>query len=137
MLSGFYHRINGRAGQNSVTDEQLDQSVRLFSSDLLSDPGSRGFSVRWQEQSIEGFVICRDQQFYAYLNSCPHTGSPLDWVDHQFLDLDEEYIQCAMHDARFEIETGLCVAGPCPGARLQPLEVAVVDDQVVLTVGAA
>jgi nitrite reductase/ring-hydroxylating ferredoxin subunit len=30
---------------------------------------------------------------------------------------------CAAHGAIFEIETGICVAGPCPGARLRPLPV--------------
>jgi nitrite reductase/ring-hydroxylating ferredoxin subunit len=31
-------------------------------------------------------------------------------------------IQCSSHGALFEIDTGLCLAGPCPGARLRPIE---------------
>ena len=87
----------------------------------IADPGSRGFSIQLDDQSIEGFVVQKDGQFYAYRNSCPHTGSPLDWVEHQFLDLDQALIQCAVHDARFEIESGLCLAGPCHGNRQQKL----------------
>ncbi len=109
-----------------------EKHVVLFDCALLDDPGSRGFQVNWQGQVLQGFVVHRDRQLFAYVNSCPHTGAPLDWVDHQFLDLDGAYIQCAVHDARFEIDTGLCVAGPCPGARLRPLLVEVVDNQVVL-----
>lgn len=56
----------------------------------------------------------RDGELFAYRNSCPHTGSPLDWVEHQFLDLDGALIQCATHDARFLIDTRECVFGPCP-----------------------
>jgi len=87
----------------------------------LTDPGSRGFSVMLEEETIEGFVVQKDGQFYAYRNSCPHTGSPLDWTEHQFLDMDQAFIQCAVHDARFEIENGYCIAGPCIGEALQEL----------------
>ena len=89
----------------------------------LSDPGSRGFSVEVNGQSIAGFVVQQDGELFAYRNSCPHTGSPLDWVEHQFLDLEQAFIQCAMHDARFAIHSGECVAGPCTGDKLSPLKV--------------
>ena len=100
----------------------------------LSDPDSRGFTVDTGEQVIEGFVVQKDGQQYAYRNSCPHTGSPLDWVEHQFLDLDKAYIQCAVHDARFEMENGYCVSGPCAGESLQRLEIDIEDDAVYLDV---
>ena len=89
----------------------------------LADPGSRGFSIDIDGQSIDGFIVLQHGLLYAYRNSCPHTGSPLDWVEHQFLDLDRAYIQCAVHDARFTIDSGECVAGPCTGDRLSPLKV--------------
>lgn len=90
--------------------------------------------VSWQGQSIQGFVVCRNHQLFAYVNSCPHTGAPLDWVDHQFLDIGQAHIQCAVHDARFEIESGRCVAGPCVDQYLKPLQVEVVGGKVVLRV---
>ena len=98
----------------------------------LDDPGSFGFSVELDGETVEGFVVRRDGQCFAYRNSCPHTGSPLDWVEHQFLDLDGSLIQCAVHDARFLIESGECVMGPCPGERLEALSIRVDDDQVYL-----
>ncbi len=91
--------------------------------DDLPDPGSRGFSIKTDDLELEGFIIRKNGFFYAYLNSCPHTGSPLDWVEHQFLDMDEAFIQCAVHGARFAIDTGLCVMGPCTGDSLQLLSV--------------
>ncbi len=100
--------------------------------DRLSDPGSYGFSLDCGEKRIDGFVVRRDGEFYAYRNSCPHTGSPLDWVEHQFLDLEGALIQCAVHDARFLIETGECVVGPCPGQSLEPLDIEVDSENVYL-----
>ena len=101
----------------------------------LDDPGSRGFSIQSGNETLEGFVVQRDAQVFAYRNRCPHTGSPLDWVEHQFLDLDKAFIQCAVHDALFEIDSGFCVAGPCPGESLQSLEVEVVEQTVYLVFG--
>lgn len=84
------------------------------------------------EKTIEGFVVHKDGQFYAYRNQCPHTGAPLDWVEHQFLDEDGALIQCALHDARFDIQSGVCVLGPCPGDVLYQLELEIRNDSVYL-----
>jgi nitrite reductase/ring-hydroxylating ferredoxin subunit len=35
---------------------------------------------------------------------------------------DGGYIRCLSHGAKFEPDTGACVAGPCPGQYLQRLE---------------
>ena len=101
-------------------------------SEVLTDPGSHGFEVEHQGEAVEGFVVKSDGQYFAYRNSCPHTGSPLDWVEHQFLDVEGALIQCAVHDARFIIESGECVMGPCPGDSLEKIEIRVEDDQIYL-----
>lgn len=98
----------------------------------LADPGSYGFSVECAGERIDGFVVQRDGECFAYRNSCPHTGAPLDWVDHQFLDIEGALIQCAVHDARFLIDTGECVFGPCPGASLESLAIRIQDDSIYL-----
>ena len=108
-------------------------TINICKLDELTDPGSRGFSVISNGETIDGFVILNEGEIHGYKNNCPHTGSPLDWVEHQFLDLDTAFIQCAVHDARFEIANGLCVAGPCSGDSLQALNIAH-DGQVVYLV---
>ncbi|MGA7802000.1 MAG: Rieske 2Fe-2S domain-containing protein [Gammaproteobacteria bacterium] len=100
--------------------------------DELPDPGSRGFSVPQPNGVRDIFVVRRGQQVFAYRNCCPHTGGPLDWVPDRFLDLDGAYIQCATHDARFEIGSGRCVAGPCAGDALIPVAVCVEQGSIVL-----
>jgi nitrite reductase/ring-hydroxylating ferredoxin subunit len=57
----------------------------------------------------------------AYENSCPHLGSPLDWVPDRFLDLERRHILCATHGALFRIADGFCVGGPCAGKSLKPV----------------
>jgi nitrite reductase/ring-hydroxylating ferredoxin subunit len=58
---------------------------------------------------------------YAYVNVCPHAGRALNWKPGAFLTRQGNLIMCSAHGAIFEIETGICVAGPCPGARLRAL----------------
>lgn len=101
--------------------------------DQLSDPGSFGFCVEQNGEEVTGFLVKNDNLWFAYRNSCPHTGSPLDWVEHQFLDADGALIQCSMHDALFEIDSGECVSGPCLWECLEKLDIAVRQDAVYLT----
>ena len=110
----------------------MSEPVLICPLDRLSDPGSFGFTLEFDGERIEGFVVKRDGECFAYRNSCPHTGSPLDWVEHQFLDLDGALIQCSTHDARFLIDTGECVFGPCPGQSLEALSIALRDDAIYL-----
>jgi nitrite reductase/ring-hydroxylating ferredoxin subunit len=108
--------------------------IHICSASELSDPGSFGFSTEKNGEAIEGFLVKNDGVFFAYRNSCPHTGAPLDWLEHQFLDSEGALIQCAVHDARFLIETGECVFGPCPGEKLQRLNVELQGDGVYLRI---
>ena len=110
----------------------MNNRQRLCRLDELDDPGSRGVSFERGGERVSAFVVRRDGEIRAYENRCPHTGAPLDWVEHQFLDADGALIQCAVHDARFDIDSGECLAGPCPGAFLTPLPILVEDDAVWL-----
>ncbi len=106
--------------------------MRLCALDTLSEGGSRGFSVATTFGARDIFLIRKDGRVLGYINSCPHTGGPLDWVPDHFLDLDGKLIQCATHDARFRIDDGLCVSGPCSGTSLTPVLVEVFDNEVFL-----
>ena len=91
----------------------------------IEDPGSKGMTVSIAGQLQDIFIVRRGDSVFGYLNSCPHTGGPLDWTPDRFLDLDGRYIQCAMHAALFRVEDGRCIAGPCNGDRLTPVPVEV------------
>ena len=100
----------------------------------VPDGGSHGFSVEIDSSLLELFLVRQADRLYAYSNSCPHTGGPLDWTPDQFLDLDGKFIQCATHDALFTIQDGRCIAGPCVGERLKALDVQLEGECVWLTV---
>ncbi len=100
--------------------------------DELPESGSRGFSLQTDAGTVDLFVVRRGGRVFAYLNSCPHTGAPLDWVPDRFLNPDGDHIQCATHDALFRIEDGHCIAGPCAGAHLSPLRVVQDEGQLLL-----
>ena len=110
----------------------MEKLILICPLERVSDPGSYGFSLESGGKHVNGFVVRRDGECFAYINSCPHTGSPLDWVEHQFLDLEGALIQCAVHDARFLIDTGECIFGPCPGASLEPLPIRVDNGNIYL-----
>lgn len=78
------------------------------------------------------FVIRRGEAVFGYANVCPHAGTPLDWVENQFMTHDKSHILCATHGALFRIEDGHCIIGPCEGDSLQELPVAVRAGKVVL-----
>lgn len=100
--------------------------------DEIEDPGARGFSLSGSEGSREIFVVRSGGRVNAYINSCPHIGTPLEFRPDQFLTRDRTEILCSTHGARFEIASGACIAGPCRGQSLQRVPVKVVEGWIWL-----
>jgi nitrite reductase/ring-hydroxylating ferredoxin subunit len=96
----------------------------------IRDPGSKGFHIEEAGVTADIFVVHKDTHFYAFTNSCPHTGANLEWLEDQFLDMENTFIQCATHDALFDIETGSCVSGPCIGDHLSPIKLQIDNNQI-------
>ncbi len=102
--------------------------IRLCAVKDLENPGSKGF----HNERGHIFAVRKGDEVYVYENSCPHFGINLEWQPDQFLDSEKRLIQCATHGAQFLIETGECIAGPCPGDQLSKLESIVKDGVVYL-----
>ncbi|MEO1246672.1 MAG: Rieske (2Fe-2S) protein [Pseudomonadota bacterium] len=98
--------------------------------DELDDPGSRAFRIGDGDWPFKGFVVRQGDRVVAYQNVCPHAGHPLNWQPDSFLTKDGGQIMCASHGALFDIASGECIAGPCPGRSLTPVEVAVRDGRI-------
>ena len=96
----------------------------------IPDGEARGFALETAEHDV--FVYREGATLRAFINSCPHQGTPLDWVPDQFIGPDGEHFLCATHGALFRTEDGLCVAGPCAGARLAQVSVRIEAGWVVL-----
>jgi nitrite reductase/ring-hydroxylating ferredoxin subunit len=110
----------------------------LCALDDIRVPGSRGFELDGGgAEAVKLFVVRKEDVLAAYRNRCPHTGAPLEWLPDQFLDMDDGFIQCAIHGALFRPEDGYCVRGPCVGASLEGLGLEVVDGRVQVCLPAA
>ena len=104
---------------------------KLCRLDELGATGCREFRVGAGAWPLRGFVIRIGDDVRAYVNRCAHLGYPLNYLPDEFLSYDRNYIQCTMHGALFEKETGLCVAGPCLGRSLLSLPTRIEDECVV------
>ncbi len=78
------------------------------------------------------FAVKKDGRIRVYVNSCPHIGLPLEMMPNRFLDSKKQTIICSAHGARFRIEDGLCITGPCMGEALEAVPMRIVDGQVVV-----
>lgn len=98
----------------------------------LAELACREFTVENGSFTNDAFLVYFKQRSYAYENSCPHTGVNLNWQDEQFFSFDGLYLQCSLHGALFEPDTGLCVRGPCQGAKLKAINVIIENNVVYL-----
>ncbi len=89
--------------------------ISLVNTDEIEEGTSKGIELN----NLYLFAVKKDEQLFLYWNRCPHIGTPLEWEEDRFLDADGALIQCSTHGALFQIEDGLCLAGPCKGKHLQ------------------
>jgi nitrite reductase/ring-hydroxylating ferredoxin subunit len=97
----------------------------ICASDDLSDGGTGvRFDVRSGGITRPAFAIRWCGAVHGYLNECRHQASELDWEAGDFFDASKLYLVCATHGALYEPDSGLCIAGPCRGARLKTVMLA-------------
>jgi nitrite reductase/ring-hydroxylating ferredoxin subunit len=101
-----------------------EHSTWSCAADTLAPGQSTKFQLFQRGKPIEAFIINTGGAYHAYVNRCPHAGTPLDLWPNEFLTEDGRHLVCSTHGAIFERDTGLCVEGPCPGASLERLAVA-------------
>jgi len=94
-------------------------AMELCAVDDIPDGGSNGFFVDTADGRLLYMAIRRGAKVFVYVNSCPHTGGPLDLRPGQFLNADGTMIQCSTHGAEFRIDDGYCLSGPCEGDSLK------------------
>ena len=101
--------------------------------DDIPDGGSNGFVAETPDGTRKAILaVRRGERVFAYVNSCPHIGAPLDFLPGRFLNVDGTMILCSTHGALFRITDGFCVRGPCAGKSLAPIPTAVEDGTVLM-----
>ncbi len=78
------------------------------------------------------FAVRRGETIHAYVNACPHLGLPLEPLPHRFLDGPRRHVVCCAHGARFRVEDGFCVSGPCAGDSLESVPIRIEDGAVLV-----
>ena len=101
--------------------------------DELPEGGSRGFDPEGRGQPSV-FAVRLRGAVHVYADNCPHHGTPMAWRRDAYLNSRGDRIVCAAHGAQFEIDTGLCVLGPCLGDRLQPVPSRIEGGELVIEI---
>jgi len=96
-----------------VRDVETDEEREAILVRVVDEDGTPGETAGWLN-------YC---QHFTHIKLDKGSGAPM---------RDGEVI-CANHGAHFEVDSGLCTYGPCEGAYLQAIEVAVRDGGVYLT----
>lgn len=107
------------------TDRIERGDAKAFSLSRMTEAGeSRPFPI----------VVVRTQtdDYFGYVNVCPHNGTWLNIGDGTFFTRDRAFLRCGRHGATFEIDSGLCIEGECRGKSLEPVAIAVVDGEVCI-----
>jgi len=118
------NHLRQQPAKNAAPEQKL---CRL---DAIGDGTSKEVPLDDGRTSI--CLVRKNETIYAYINSCPHTGSPLNWTGDQFLTRDGDMIQCAVHGALFRITDGLCVWGPCLHQRLTAVATVIHGGDILL-----
>jgi nitrite reductase/ring-hydroxylating ferredoxin subunit len=97
---------------------------------LIPDGKARNFVLQMKAGRFHGFVVRRGDTVHGYVDRCAHMAVPLAQNLDDYLTPDGSLIQCSWHGALYRIDDGLCVGGPCTGARLLPWPVTVTDGTI-------
>lgn len=97
----------------------------------IEEGRARGFVVGEGAQ-LDLILARRGGVLLAYVNSCPHQGVPLETFPDKFLTTDGSQFICSAHGARFRVEDGFCVGGPCEGKSLRALAFSVIGGDVLI-----
>lgn len=92
--------------------DRIPQALRI----QVAERGSALYTTPEGEACL---IISTPTGDRVFVNSCPHRRLPLDRRGRLQFFGAQRLLVCPNHGAKFEPETGRCVAGPCFGKHLQ------------------
>lgn len=107
-------------------------SHTLCGSEEIAEGTARGFVIGEGANRCDIVLVRKHGTLHAYVNSCPHQLTPLETFPDKFLNEDGSLLVCSTHGARFRVEDGYCVSGPCEGKSLRPIATEFEDGSIVL-----
>ena len=118
-----------------------DEIYAVCTKKEIGDRRGKSFPLmrRWDDGKLRPwdiFIARFGKQYFAYENACPHSGQRLDWEKNNFYEPNYmKVLMCGKHGAQFDVETGVCISGPCEGERLTSILCFVDDDGDVCLTG--
>jgi nitrite reductase/ring-hydroxylating ferredoxin subunit len=106
--------------------------VALCRADEIAEGATRGFVIGGGTERIDVIVSRRGGVVRVFLNSCPHQLTPLETFPDRFLNEDGSLFVCSTHGARFRVDDGYCVSGPCEGKSLRAIPSEIAGGDVVI-----
>jgi nitrite reductase/ring-hydroxylating ferredoxin subunit len=100
-------------------------STVVCSVDDVAEGQAKSFIIGDGKDRRDIVIVRRHGEFHAYENSCPHQAMPLETFPDKFLNEDGSLFVCSTHGARFRVEDGFCVSGPCEGQSMKRAAVSV------------
>lgn len=106
----------GEAGSGPVTAARVHPDPRR-----IGEGEGLRFQVLVYGVTYDAFAVRYRGKLQAYLNTCRHQSLALDFGDAHFFDDEYDALVCCHHGARYRPDDGVCVDGPCAGAKLTKL----------------
>jgi nitrite reductase/ring-hydroxylating ferredoxin subunit len=123
VLPGLAGPLASRSAHGDITPLSSDPPLRIHpDARRLNELASVRFTLRLDGVERDAFAVRFRGRFHAWVNSCRHQSLPLDFGDGHFFDEAADALVCCHHGARYDPASGVCMAGPCEGARLTALE---------------
>lgn len=68
----------------------------------------------------------------AYMNMCPHFSVPLNVEPRAFFTSNKSHFMCSIHYAKFNLNDGHCIDGPCEGLGLEKVPLFIKNDDIYI-----
>jgi nitrite reductase/ring-hydroxylating ferredoxin subunit len=82
------------------------------------------FEILWKGMKMPGLAFLdRQGSWFACINRCKHWAEALDTESPAIYATGTGLVVCSIHGAKFRLEDGLCVTGPCHGSALDVIPV--------------
>ncbi|MGY4627403.1 Rieske (2Fe-2S) protein [Bradyrhizobium sp. USDA 4486] len=124
-----------------IISNLMSSKIEVFvvcPADAIERSGAMSFSLSRIDDRGESrpfpIIVVRTfgNDYFGYVNRCPHERVWLNIGSGTFFSADRSFLRCGRHGARFEIDTGMCIDGPCDGQSLEPVALAVIEGDVCL-----
>ena len=109
-----------------------DEGTALCMLEEVPDKGAKEVAFGEGYDCFRVLLLRSGESVRAYRNRCAHLHIALNYEPDVFHILDGDVLMCAHHGAMYPIADGVCFDGPCEGARLMSIPVAIRGAAVVI-----